>query len=227
MCLFQVLVPLGTTIVTKVHFSRHAPRGGLSLLLKSTRSFHQISWFSSLPSGPVLLALLVLCSHAILQLWPCGVHMGQRTPRYPVPRSKNAQMPEDRWGLTPYLSVCWLSPSWGGQCCFNIPLRDRISKNNFNNQLAPEHAQGSWRPPSPSFPLAQCSWCSGPWGSRLWQSSCQHFGLDCSSVWCFRAGVEGGCTHSGLGKTVQEKTKGNSYNWWCGFEISTKSRVAE
>lgn len=133
MCHFQVLLPLGTTIAMEMHFSRHAPRGGLSLLLKSTRSFHQISWFFSFPirlSAPCV----PLCSHAVLQLWPYGVHLGQRIPKYPVPWSKNAQMPENPWGLTPHLGVCWLSHAWGGQSCFNIPLWHTISKTNSNNQ---------------------------------------------------------------------------------------------
>lgn len=210
MCLFQVLLPLGTTIAMEMHFSRHAPRGGLSLLLKSTRSFHQISCFFSFPirlSAPCV----PLCSHAVLQLWPYGVHLGQRIPKYPVPWSKNAQMPENPWGLTPHLGVCWLSHAWGGQSCFNIPLWHTISKTNSNNQLAPKRVQD----PCPSLWLRDDG-AAVPEGAGCGKSSCQHFSLDCCSVWYFRAGLEGGCIHFDLGKVVQKK----------GREILTTDGVA-
>lgn len=38
-----------------------------------------------------------------------------------------------------------------------------------------------------------------------WQSQCQHFSLHCLGGGYFRAGVEGGCLHSGLGEVVQKK----------------------
>lgn len=144
MFLFHVLLPLGTTRAMKMHFSRHTPRRGLSLLLKSTRSFHQISWFFSLPIRPCAPCTAATVFHAILQLWHHRVHVGQRTPKYPVPQSKNVWMPENPWGLTPHLGPPMHEEDSPAS---KIPLWDRIrKKTNFNNQLALKHVQDP--PPS-------------------------------------------------------------------------------
>lgn len=90
MFLFQVLVLLGTTVVMKMHFSKHVPRGGLSVLLSPPEVFYKSPGSSRSPSGPALPALLLLCSHAVLQPRPYGMHMGQDTPKYTVLWSKNA-----------------------------------------------------------------------------------------------------------------------------------------
>jgi len=128
MCLFQVSVLLGTNIVIKMHFSSHVPGGGLSVLLSPPQEvFYKYPGSSRSLLGPALPALLVLCTHAVLQLWPRGVHRGQGTPKYTVPWSKNAQMPANPPGLAPYLGECWPLRAQGQQPC----SRDYNQENHF------------------------------------------------------------------------------------------------
>lgn len=103
MCLFQVLVPLGTTVAMEMRFSRHAPSGVWVCCWGAQEVFPKSPGSSHSPSDPVLPVLLLLCSHAVLQLWPYGVHMEQRSHKYPVLWGENAQMPEIPRGLVPHL----------------------------------------------------------------------------------------------------------------------------
>lgn len=150
MCLFQVLALLGTTIVMKMHFSKHVPRGGPSILLSPTQEvIYKYPGSSYSPSGPVLPALLLLCSHAVLQLWHRGVHRGQGTTKYTV--SWSLRIPEG-WLCT---SVC------AGPC---LREEDSPASMSLSGIQSGETLFGTswhqstfrmpWRPPSPSLPLA-------------------------------------------------------------------------
>lgn len=206
MCLFQVLVPVGTTTALKMHFSRHAPRGGPSLFLKSKKSFHKISWFFLFPSRP--------CA-------PC-------TTDTVFPRSECA------WGKGPLNTQChgakmlsWLRIPGGWLHTLALTCMRRtvllqhpsVRQNQWKLLEEPAGIKPNLQdaPPSP--------WHSSPWG--LWQSSCRRFqpGL---LIWVAFQGRLGGRLHSFWpGRIGPEETKGNSYNWQGGFEISTKSRVAK
>lgn len=174
---------------------------------------------SRCPSGPVLPALLLLCSM----------------------QYSNCDTTECTWGKGPQNTQCHRAKMFG---CLRIPggwlhtlvlpcMRKTVllqnpslgqnqeKNNNFNNQLALKHVQD----PPPSL------WLRDGGAAVPEGAGCGKAPASISAHIPHLCGISGqGWTEAAFTSAWEkppEEKKGNSYNWRCGFEISTKSRVAK
>lgn len=161
------------------------------------------------PSGPVLAALLLLCS----PFSTYGMHTGQRSPKYPVPWGTNAQMPENPGGWLHTLALT---------CMRRTVLLQHPSLRQNQQKLLEQPTGIKARWGSLSFPLEQ-----QPLGEQAVAELLPAF-QPVFLIWVVFQGRFGGRLHSFWpGRSSPEETKGNSHNCQGGFEISTKSQVAK